>query len=52
LRQKGILRWDLTVPAGQGGAGSTTVEYTLKLEYDKQMNLADGATDEESQPAG
>lgn len=51
LRKKGILRWDLTVPAGSSGAGSTTVEYTLRLEYDKQMNLADIATGADAQPA-
>ncbi|MFA6043797.1 MAG: mucoidy inhibitor MuiA family protein [Phycisphaerales bacterium] len=37
--KEGILRWDLVVPAGAAGRQATVVEYTFRLEYDKQLTL-------------
>lgn len=39
-RKQGILRWDLTAAAGTSGLTAQAVEYSFKLEHDKQMNLA------------
>lgn len=38
-RKDGILRWDIAAPPRSSGASATTVEYTFRLEYDKQMSL-------------
>lgn len=38
-RKKGILRWDVEVPAQANGTQSTTVEYEFRLEYDKEMTI-------------
>ncbi|MBI1189286.1 MAG: mucoidy inhibitor MuiA family protein [Tepidisphaera sp.] len=35
----GILRWDLAVPAAAAGRQATIVEYTFRLEYDRQLTL-------------
>ncbi|MCI0630557.1 MAG: DUF4139 domain-containing protein, partial [Phycisphaerales bacterium] len=37
--KKGILRWDVPVPAQAIGASAAAVEYQLRLEYDKQMSI-------------
>lgn len=39
-KKAGILRWDVTVPANARGTESFITEFSFKLEYDKQMNLA------------
>lgn len=38
-KRDGILRWDVVVPPGGTGQSALTVEYTFRLEYDKQMNI-------------
>lgn len=47
-RDKGILRWDLESPDGESAAAQTIVEYTLRLEYDKNMTLAGNSGDDDS----
>ena len=37
---KGILRWEVEVPARAVGHQAKQIEYKFQLEYDKQMNLA------------
>lgn len=39
-RKKGILRWDIDVPAGAIGVKAESFEYRFKLEYDKGMSVA------------
>lgn len=39
-RKGGLLRWDATVPARAAGTGALGVEYTFRLEFDKQMSLS------------
>jgi uncharacterized protein (TIGR02231 family) len=41
-RTKGILRWDVTVPAGAIGKDAHTVEYDYKVDFDRSFKL--GAT--------
>ena len=41
-KKKNILRWDVVVPAGATGLNAFSVEYKFKLEFDKQMMLAEG----------
>ena len=36
----GIMSWDVIVPAGATGADALAVDYTIRLEYDRQMTLA------------
>ena len=36
---KGLLRWDLAVPAKAAGPQALSVEYQLRLEYDRQMSI-------------
>ncbi|TWT29238.1 hypothetical protein KOR34_52930 [Posidoniimonas corsicana] len=38
-RKDGLLRWDLQVPAGATGLNQSTVDYTIQLEYDKQLQI-------------
>lgn len=38
-KKNGILRWDLTVPAGAMGDSAKALEYKFKLEHDKQMAI-------------
>jgi hypothetical protein len=40
--KEGILRWDVTVPAEAVGPQRYVLEYTIELEYDKQMAIAGG----------
>jgi len=40
-RKTGILRWEISVPAETNGADDTAVEYTIRLEYDKQMSITE-----------
>ncbi|NQT41444.1 MAG: mucoidy inhibitor MuiA family protein [Planctomycetes bacterium] len=38
-RSKGILRWDVTVPAGATGKDAHTVEYDYKVDFDRNFKL-------------
>lgn len=35
----GVMQWELNVPGHSVGADAATIEYTFRLEYDKQMSL-------------
>ncbi len=39
-RGKGILRWDVDVPANAAGSKARLVEYEYKVEFDRSMHLA------------
>ncbi|HVT81482.1 MAG TPA: mucoidy inhibitor MuiA family protein [Phycisphaerae bacterium] len=39
-RKKGILRWDVTVPAQKAGSEAFALTYKLHLEHDKTLNIA------------
>jgi hypothetical protein len=39
-RKEGLLRWDVSVPAGAIGPQCYAQKYTLQLEYDKQLSIA------------
>ncbi len=41
-RNKGLLRWDITVAKGSTGADAREVTYTYSMEYDKQMEVGPG----------
>lgn len=41
LRKDGILRWDIDVPAHSSGAAAKSLEYDYKVEFDKNMALAE-----------
>ncbi len=36
----GIMIWDVEVPAAATGAEAISVDYTIRLEYDRQMTIA------------
>lgn len=38
-RKEGILRYDITAPPRTTGTGATTIDYTFRLEHDKQMTV-------------
>ncbi|MGB2985213.1 MAG: mucoidy inhibitor MuiA family protein [Phycisphaerae bacterium] len=38
-RKKGILRWEIELPAHTKGPNATAIEYRFRLEYDKQMTI-------------
>lgn len=38
--KQGILRWDLVVPPSANGREAVVLEYTFRLEFDRQMGLA------------
>lgn len=38
-RRKGILRWDVDVPARAVGSDVSAVEYTFSVEHDRQMQI-------------
>lgn len=40
-RPKGILRWDVEVPAGTSADKPFAVEYTFRVEYDRQMTITE-----------
>jgi uncharacterized protein (TIGR02231 family) len=42
-RKKGILRWDVEVPAQAIGPKALAIEYQFSLEYDRQMSVSDQA---------
>ena len=39
-RKKGVLRWDVKVPAQAIAAKSFTLDYQMQMEYDKQLSIA------------
>jgi hypothetical protein len=39
--EAGILRWDVVVPPGAKGNDAFTLEYTFRLEYDRQMGITE-----------
>ena len=49
LQPKGILRWDVEVPAKVSGANALALEYSYKLEYDRNMSIAPVTAGEEQQ---
>lgn len=42
-KKNGLLRWDLTVPPGVTGTNAYALEYRFRLEFDKQMSVAEAA---------
>ena len=40
-RPKNLLRWDVKVEPGMNGEKAATVEYDFKLEYDRNVAIAD-----------
>lgn len=38
-RDEGVIRWDVDVPGRAAGDDAATIEYTIRLEYDRQMNI-------------
>jgi uncharacterized protein (TIGR02231 family) len=41
-RKKGILRWDVTVPAGKNGSEAFSLTYKMNMEYDRNLAIAAG----------
>lgn len=39
--KNGILRWDVSVPAGATGPKTFAIEYKFRVEFDKQMNIGE-----------
>lgn len=39
-RKKGLLRWDIEVPARTIGVEALGIEYQFRMEYDKQLSIA------------
>ena len=39
-RPRGILCWNITVPAGASGANARRVEYSYTVEFDRQLSIA------------
>jgi hypothetical protein len=39
-RKKGLLRWDVKVPAQSIGNKAFTLDYQMQMEYDKQLSIA------------
>lgn len=39
-RKKGLLRWDVKVPAQSIGPKMFTLDYQMQMEYDKQLSIA------------
>lgn len=44
---KGILRWDIEVPANSAGEKTRMVEYSYKIEFPRNMTLATPVSDEQ-----
>ncbi|MCP5494272.1 MAG: mucoidy inhibitor MuiA family protein [Leptospiraceae bacterium] len=38
-KPKGILRWELEIPGNTSGKKSQVIEYSYKLEFDKNLNI-------------
>ena len=41
IRKMGILRWEVQVPAKASGASAHMVEYEFKMEFDRNMHVAE-----------
>jgi len=41
LRKLGILQWEIDVPAKSEGESARLIEYTYKVEFDKNLNLSE-----------
>lgn len=41
INKMGILRWEVEVPAKAAGARSKTIEYTYKIEFDKNARIGE-----------
>lgn len=41
IRRMGILRWQIDVPAKAAGATAKTLEYEFKMEFDRNMRVAE-----------
>ncbi len=39
-RKKGLLRWDVEAPAKKAGPDAFAIEYSFRLEYDKEMTIS------------
>ena len=48
-RGKGILRWDIDVPASSTNEDARLIEYTYSAEFDRQYQLAAVTSDVPSQ---
>ena len=48
-RQRGILRWDLEIPANRNGGQAFDTEYTYSLEFDRNSQLDTASSREEMQ---
>lgn len=48
-RSKGILRWDVEVPAGANADKPFVVEYNFTIDYDRTFALAPSKTDSQEQ---
>jgi uncharacterized protein (TIGR02231 family) len=50
-KPKGILRWDIKLAANAAGGKAETIEYSTKLEFDRDLQLASppGVKDKEAQ---
>jgi uncharacterized protein (TIGR02231 family) len=48
-RPKGILRWDVEVPASATGGEARMIEYSYTAEFDRQFQLTAGTSDVEDQ---
>lgn len=48
-KQRGILRWDLTVPADSNGSKALDVEYTYGLEFDRNRTLSTEEMEQQAQ---
>lgn len=48
-RPRGILRWDIEVPAGATGENARMIEYDYTAEFDRQFQLGAAGTDTPSQ---
>lgn len=46
-----ILRWDVVAPAGKAEADAFTIEYSIKLEYDRNLEIQPAAIELDSREA-
>lgn len=50
-RPKGILRWDVDVPAGAAGETARVVNYDYTVEFDRNMSIINPALAQAGQPS-
>lgn len=43
-RPKGILRWELEIPENSSGKNAKIIEYSYRLEFDKNLNINNSVT--------